>query len=105
VISFTLPKQKAIELQLNSYSEYHRPLICPAGLIGEVSGPPSRKLIARSSMVAGFLQQRIHDGFMNPAGSRKLAQRPDQNRERRYSRATQMNRVIISLGCDALNRS
>jgi hypothetical protein len=46
VISFTLPKQKAIELQLNSYSEYHRALIGPAGAIGEVSGPPSHNLIA-----------------------------------------------------------
>jgi hypothetical protein len=73
VISFTLPKQKAIELQLNSYSEYHRPLIGPAGLIGEVSGPSSHNLIARSSMVASFLQQRIHDGFMNPAGVWKIS--------------------------------
>jgi hypothetical protein len=70
VISFTLPKQNAIELQLNSCSEYHRPLICPAGLIGEVSGPPSRNPIARSwpSTVAGFVQQRLHDGFVNAAG-------------------------------------
>jgi hypothetical protein len=69
VISFTSPKQKAIQLQLNRYSEYHRPLICPAAdRRGQRSPEPQPDRTIAAVNVAGFLQHRLHDGFVNAAG-------------------------------------